>query len=123
LRAIRTFFQLPTGLHVAIDPLEAVPTDDDAAPSFAQSRMLNQCVAITIALLATFLGICKVKDDNIVQSMQQTQANKLDHWNFYQASNIPEEIAKGTLLQLKLSAPSQPTSEQANYQKAIAQYE
>ena len=39
------------------------------------------------------------------------------------ARNILEEIAKGTLLQLKLSAPSQPASEQANYQKAIAQYE
>jgi hypothetical protein len=85
--------------------------------------MLNQCVAISIALLATFMGICKVKDDNIVQSMQQAQANKLDHWNFYQARNIREEIAKGTLLQHKLSAPSQPASEQANYQKAIAQYE
>ena len=108
---------------MAIDPLDAVPTDDDTAPSFAQSRMLNQCVAVTIALLVTFMGICKVKDDNIVQSMQQAQANKLDHWNFYQARNIREEIAKGTLVQLKLAAPSQPASEQANYQKAIAQYE
>jgi len=84
---------------------------------------LNAYVAITVALLATFMGICKVKDDNIVQSMQQAQANKLDHWNFYQARNIREEIAKGTLLQLQLTATSQPASEQAKYQKAIAQYE
>ena len=67
---------------MAIDPLEGVQTADDAAPSLAQSRMLNQCVAITIVLLATFMGICKVKDDNIVQFMQQAQANKLDHWKF-----------------------------------------
>lgn len=88
-----------------------------------QFRKLNACVAITGALLATFMGICKVKDDNIIQSMQQAQANKLEHWNFYQARNIREKVAKGTLLQLRLAAPSQPASTQASYQKAIAQYE
>ena len=31
------------------------------------------------ARLATFMSICKVKDDNIVQAMQQAQADKLDH--------------------------------------------
>lgn len=106
-----------------VDPLESVKSVEPDEPSLAQSRRLNQCVAMTIALLATFMGICKVKDDNIVQSMQQAQANKLDHWNFYQARNIREEVAKATLLQLRLAAPSQPASEQANYQKAIAQYE
>lgn len=106
-----------------IDPLEIAKPDDADDTTFAQFRKLNACVAITIALLATFMGICKVKDDNIVQAMQQSQANKLDHWNFYQARNIREEIAKGTLLQLRLAAPSQPAAEQANYQKAIAQYE
>ena len=109
-----------------IDPLEnvkATEPDDNGEPSFAQYRKLNSFVAVTIALLATFMGICKVKDDNIVQAMQQAQANKIDYWNFYQARNIREEVAKGTLLQLRLAAPSQPASEQANYQKAIAQYE
>src|SRR5689334_10240390 len=106
-----------------LDPLESAKGDDDAAPSDPRVARLTSWVAITVALLATFLGICKVKDDNIVQAMQQAQANKLDHWNFYQARNIREEVAKGTLLQLRLAAPSQPASEQANYQKAIAQYE
>lgn len=106
-----------------VDPLESVKSAEPDEPSFAQFRRLNQCVAITIALLATFMGICKVKDDNIVQSMQQAQANKLDHWNFYQARNIREEVAKATLLQLRLAAPAQPASEQANYKKAIEQYE
>ena len=107
---------------MAIDPLESLPSAEPDESAFAQFRKLNQCVAITVALLATFMGICKVKDDNIVQSMQQAQANKLDHWNFYQARNIREEVAKGTLLQLRLAAPSQPASERQNYQKAIDQY-
>lgn len=109
-----------------LDPLEAVKStsaDDTEEGAFAQFRRLNGFVAVTIALLATFMGICKVKDDNIVQTMQQAQANKIDHWNFYQARNIREEVAKGTLLQLQLAAPSQPASAQDNYQKAIAQYQ
>lgn len=106
-----------------IDPLEAAKSGESDDSAFSRFRKLNQCVAITVALLATFMGICKVKDDNIVQSMQQAQANKLDHWNFYQARNIREEVAKGTLLQLHLAAPSRPAAEQASYQKAIAQYE
>ena len=32
-------------------------------------------------------------------------------------------MARGTLLQLRLAAPSQPAAEQASYQKAIAHYE
>ena len=107
---------------MAIDPLESVQSAEPDESAFAEFRKLNQCVAITVALLATFMGICKVKDDNIVQSMQQAQANKLDHWNFYQARNIREEVAKGTLLQLRLAAPSQPASERQNYQQAIDQY-
>ncbi len=67
-----------------------------------RSAWLNPAVAVTVALLATFMGICKVKDDNIVQAMQQAQADKLDHWQFYQARNIREEVAKSTLVQLRL---------------------
>ena len=104
------------------NPLDSLTSDEADDSAFAKFRKLNQYVAITVALLATFMGICKVKDDNIVQAMQQAQANRLDHWNFYQARNIREEIAKGTLLQLQLAAPSQPASERQNYQKAIDQY-
>ena len=109
-----------------IDPLETVKateTDDNGEPSFAQYRKLNSFVAVTIALLATFMGICKVKDDNIVQSMQQAQANKIDHWNFYQARNIREEIAKSTVVQLKLGMLGRSGADQAAYQEAIRQYE
>jgi hypothetical protein len=108
---------------MAIDPLESVKSTETDNDVLLQFSKLNACVAITVALLATFMGICKVKDDNIVQSMQQAQADKIDHWNFYQARNIREEVAKGTLIQLRLAAPSQPASAQASYQKAITQYE
>ncbi len=81
------------------DPLE---TGSDAPANPAHAR-LNTWVAITVALLATFMGICKVKDDNIVQSMQQAQADKIDHWSYYQARNIRQEVAQSTATQLALT--------------------
>jgi len=47
--------------------------------------------------------------------MQQAQADKLDHWQFYQARNIREEIAKSTLAQLQLQALTAPASAKEAY--------
>src|SRR6266487_4394869 len=105
-----------------IDPLEsATNAGDDVDVSRDRERSrLNSRVAITVALLATFLGVCKVKDDNIVQAMQQAQADKLDHWNFYQARNIRQEVATAAATQLKLAAAAAPPAQQEGYRVAIA---
>jgi ribosomal protein S13 len=105
-----------------INPLDAVET---AQPNSAKTKpsRLNPAVAVTIALLATFMGICKVKDDNIVQGMQQAQADKIDHWAFYQARNIREEIAKSTLVQLKLQAITATETQKTAYLEQISIYE
>lgn len=109
-----------------IDPNEVVASaksDEAVVCVTPKTAWLNPAVAITVALLATFMGICKVKDDNIVQAMQQAQAEKLDHWQFYQARNIREEIAKSTLMQLKLQARSAPAATLPAIQEQIAVYE
>lgn len=108
-----------------IDPLEAVETakPEVAAEAPAKHRWLNPAVAITVALLATFMGICKVKDDNIVQAMQQAQADKLDHWQFYQARNIREEIAKSTLVQLRIQALGANPAQKAALEEQVKVYE
>jgi antirestriction protein len=106
-----------------INPLDSVETTDDTQTADRRAARLNILVAITIAILATFMGICKVKDDNIVQGMQQAQANKLDHWAFYQARNIREEVAKSAIVQLQLAALGRRPDEQATYQAAIRNYE
>ena len=105
-----------------INPLDAVESNQSGTTS-VMSSWLNPAVAITIALLATFMGICKVKDDNIVQAMQQAQADKIDHWAFFQARNIREEIAKSTLVQLRLQLLSAPAQSQAAYLDQIQVYE
>jgi hypothetical protein len=106
-----------------IDPKDIVDTARAGAEARqAQTRRLNAAVAITVAVLATFMGICKVKDDNIVQAMQQAQADKLDHWNFYQARNIRQLVAEGTATQLELARPSAQATTWANYDAAIVKY-
>jgi hypothetical protein len=104
-----------------LDPIETIEQANEAASE--KSSRLNMTVAVTVALLSTFMGICKVKDDNIVQAMQQAQANKLDHWAFYQARNIRQEVAKATTLQLQLAAATAPSSAKADYASAIDRYQ
>src|SRR6059058_1900408 len=101
--------------------MDISPADTVESRSERPSR-LNAAVAITVALIATFTGICKVKDDNIVQAMQQAQADKIDHWAYYQARNVREELARAALVQLRLQAVDRP-AQRAEYEAAIAQYE
>ena len=106
-----------------IEPLDLVKDDANEAPAARPHPRLNAAVAVTVAVLATFMGVCKVKDDNIVQAMQQAQADKIDHWAFYQARNLREELARATAVQLRLQSEAQPAARQSAYQEAIARYE
>ena len=106
-----------------VDPMDAVNSASEEAEQKDRAARLSTLVAITIAIVATFLGVCKVKDDNIVQAMQQAQADKLDHWSYYQARNIREEIANATADELRLAAKGAGIAQQADYQKSIATYE
>jgi hypothetical protein len=106
-----------------IDPADIIESAKQANEQReARSARLNAAVAITVAVLATFMGICKVKDDNIVQAMQQAQADKLDHWAYYQARNIRQEVAEAAVTQLELARLSAPPAAVAGYDAAIARY-
>jgi hypothetical protein len=105
-----------------IDPQQLIESRESAAAD-RKTALLNTFVAITVALLATFMGVCKVKDDNIVQAMQQAQADKLDHWNFYQARNVRQDVAEAAATQLRLARIGRPAAEAAAYDEAIARYD
>jgi len=100
-----------------VDPFESAEASADG-----QSR-LNARVALTVALLATFMGICKVKDDNIVQAMQQAQADKIDHWAFYQARNIRQDVAQSELTALTLQRRTAAAADRAAVDSGIARYQ
>ena len=106
-----------------IDPKDIIESAQSANDQrAARSARLNAAVAITVAVLATFMGICKVKDDNIVQAMQQAQADKLDHWAYYQARNIRQEVAEATAMQLEPAKAGAAAAQAAAYDQAIASY-
>jgi hypothetical protein len=111
------------------DPMQYVEEDNDNqkparrdAAASARAR-LNTLVAISVALLATFMGVCKVKDDNIVQAMQQAQADKIDNYSWYQARNIREEVANSTVAQLKVLQVSAAPQAQSVIQDQIKNYQ
>jgi hypothetical protein len=93
------------------------------------NRRLNNIVAITIALLATFIGIARIKTDNLFLAMQEAQADRIDNYMWYQARNIREDVAQATAIQLSLHSASQPPgvravfARQANIFSQIARRE
>ncbi len=111
------------------DPMQFVEDDNDkkATETTIETKNpkvhLNTWVAISVALLATFMGICKVKDDNIVQAMQQAQADKIDNYSWYQARNVREDVAKATVAQLTAQAAVAPRQAKSIYEQQIKTYE
>ena len=100
-----------------VDPLEYAEGNDEQEAKAAEERArrdrsrLNALVAITVALLATFIALCNVKDNNIVQAMQQAQADKIDNYAWYQARNIREEVNHAAAAQLQALATAANTPE------------
>jgi hypothetical protein len=69
---------------------------------------LNTIVALLVSLSATFLAICNVKDGNIVQGMQQAQANAVDAWSYYQAKSTKLHFAEGMVDQITIERDTLP---------------
>ncbi len=101
-----------------LDPKDVI--DRAAEAKDRSTARLNAAVAITVAVLATFMGICKVKDDNIVQAMQQAQADKLDYWAYFQSRTIRADVAEASATQLELAKAGAPAAQGAAYDQAIA---
>lgn len=97
---------------------ESGDDDKDGAKSW-----LNSMVAVTIALLATFMGVMAIKGGNIAQAMQAAQTDKIDYWSWYQARNIREEVLRATSVQLATQAQSQPTASRAAYLTNALEFE
>jgi len=112
-----------------VDPLEMVENDESAGAGEEKKSRLNNLVAVSVALLATFMGLCQGKSGNVSQAMEQQQATALDQWNFSQARNIRQEIAEATAsllkVQLLAATPDQKpaiTAELTSYTALIAEY-
>ena len=96
--------------------MPAIPGGMDA-PELPESpdRTLNRAVAVTVLLLSVGLALGKIKDDNIVQAMQQDMSTQVDCWSEYQATRLKlhsEQIAAAEF-GLNPAAPAQAAAAEA----------
>ena len=93
----------------------------------AKDKALNRRVAMTVVVLSVFMGLCNIKDGNIVQAMAQAQANAVDRWGEYQATRTKTHIAEASRQQLTLLGGAQPSPQTqaaiAELNANIARYE
>lgn len=89
----------------------------------ASKSRINSRVALFVAITATFMALCNVKDGNIVQAMSQAQAHAIDAWSYFQAKSTKEAIAENTLELLKLQKEPDSVLLFKKYADKIATYE
>ncbi|MFZ4602859.1 MAG: DUF4337 family protein [Caulobacterales bacterium] len=77
---------------------------DDTGPT--SDEQFNNRVALSIALIATFLAVSTIKSGNVEQSLAQAQAERNNSWAWYQAVRVREDMATYELANLKRAAHS-----------------
>jgi hypothetical protein len=95
------------------------------AVDHAHDSRLNTIVAAAVAITATFMALCNIKDGNIVQAMEQAQAKAVDQWSYFQAKSTKQSLAESVLDQLNLQsalAPDMPAGARAQLEQEIAKY-
>lgn len=89
----------------------------------AGKNKLNSKVALFVAITATFMALCNVKDGNIVQAMSQAQAHSIDAWSYFQAKSTKQSIAESALETIKLQNTTGSADLVKKYDDEIKRYE
>jgi hypothetical protein len=92
------------------------------ATEHAKESKMNSRVAIWVAMVATFMALCNVKDNNICQKMSQAQANSIDEWSYYQAKSTKEVVVKNAKEMLAVQNKPEYEAQIAKYDKEITRY-
>jgi hypothetical protein len=100
--------------------------DEVAGAPKAPNDKLNTAVATLVALTATFMALCNIKDGNITQAMAQQQMRAVDQWAYYQAKStkqhMAEQIRDQLVLQRDLTGATMPAEARATLEKKIGDY-
>ena len=91
----------------------------------AHDSRLNTWVAGCVAVTATVMALCNVKDGNIVQAMAQAQARAVDEWSYYQAKGTKQNVTEAMVDQLTVTrdmSPALSAEARAEFDKKIAEY-
>src|SRR5258707_6195858 len=83
---------------------------------------LNNVIAVLVALTATFMALCNIKDGNITQAMQQAQAGAVDQWSYYQSKSTKQNLAEAMLDQFSIERDMTTGPERDVLEKKVAVY-
>jgi hypothetical protein len=72
-----------------------------------EGSRLSTAVAVAVAILATFLAVCNVKDGNVAQAMAKVQAQSVDQWSYYQAKGTKQNLAEVAASELEVARDTQ----------------
>jgi hypothetical protein len=105
-------------------------TVNEAIDKVHESR-LHSVIAVIVAVTATFMALCNVKDGNVVQAMAQDQSKEVDAWAYYQAKSTKLNLAEAMLDQLTVQRALATASEArtlldrkiVEYQGQVKRYE
>jgi len=81
---------------------EALEKLQEEVQGHAEESRFNGFIALFVAVVATFMALCNVKDGNVVQGMQQLQARAVDQWAYYQSKSTKQHIAENSAEMLKV---------------------
>jgi len=84
---------------------------------------INSRVALFVAITATFMALCNVKDGNVVQAMSQAQANMIDSWSYFEAKSTKQAITEKSLELLKVENRPENLALIKTYEEQVARYE
>jgi hypothetical protein len=86
---------------------DAIELAEKKPPQSPEERFTN-LVALTIAILASFVVFTNIKSGNVAEAMQQAQAERNNGWAWYQAVRVREDMATYEManLQRLARAPS-----------------
>lgn len=106
---------------------EALDKVQEEVQDHAADGRFNGLIALFVAVVATFMALCNVKDGNVVQAMQQSQAKAVDQWAYYQSKSTKQHIAENSAensaemlrVQLELN-PALPAAARAKVEARIA---
>jgi hypothetical protein len=87
---------------------EALEQVQEAVQDHAAESRMNGFIALFVAVVATFMALCNVKDGNVVQAMQQSQARAVDQWAYYQSKGTKQHIAENSAEMLRVQLDMNP---------------
>lgn len=101
---------------------EIVDTIQEATENAGKNK-INALVAVFVAVTATFMAICNVKDGNIVQAMDQAQAHSLDAWSYYQSKSTKQATIESVLELARLQRVPGVDTIVRKYEAQVARYD